>query len=367
MRAGNRPLFAPAQYRKKGKIMSVKGIDVSAYQGKPDWAKVKKSGVEFAILRILNSKGKDTSFEHNYSGCVAAGIRMGVYRFSYALTVSQAKKEAQEVVEELAGRKLEMGVWLDLEWSRQRDLGSAKVKEIAGAWMKVIRDAGYECNIYCNTDWYKNICSGLNAKYWIARYPAGDNGTMKESLRPNVGETGWQYSSKGKVPGISGNVDLDVWYGSVCTDQVPEPEKNGSALWDAEAVRSLQEALNSDGIRDANGRELKVDGIKGDMTSSAVEKVLLKAGAFDQSKGRYAVGSTGQVVKWLQMRLNTVIGDQITELLGTGLSPDGKFGADTRLAVGLLQESKGLKMDYIVGAKTAAELLKSYNLEKMME
>ena len=342
----------------KGKIMSVRGIDVSSYQGKPDWAKVKKSGVEFAILRILNSKGKDTSFEHNYSGCGAAGIRRGVYRFSYALTVPQAQKEAREVIEAMAGKKPEMGVWLDLEWSRQRALGSAKVKEIAGAWMKVIRDAGYECNIYCNTDWYKNICSGLNAKYWIARYPAGDNGTMKESLRPNVGEVGWQYSSKGKVPGISGNVDMDVWYGNTVAEPTPEPEEPGSGMWDADAVRSLQEALNADDIRDANGRELKVDGIRGDMTSSAVEKILLKAGAFNQSKDRYSVGSTGQVVKWLQMRLNTVIGEQITELLGTGLSPDGKFGADTRLAVGLLQESRGLKMDYIVGAKTAAELLK---------
>ncbi len=338
--------------------MSVKGIDVSAYQGKPDWAKVKKSGVEFAILRILNSKGKDSSFEHNYSGCGAAGIIRGVYRFSYALTTAQAQKEAREVVEALAGRKPELGVWLDLEWSRQRALGSAKVKEIAGAWMKVIRDAGYECNIYCNTDWYKNICSGLNAKYWIARYPAGDNGTMKESLRPNMGEVGWQYSSKGKVPGISGNVDMDVWYGNTVAEPTPEPEEPGSGMWDADAVRSLQEALNADGIRDENGNRLQVDGIKGNRTSAAVEKILLKAGVFDASKGRYTVGSTGQVVQWLQMRLNTVIGAQITELLGNGINPDGKFGADTQLAVGLFQESRNLKMDYIVGAKTVTELLK---------
>ena len=338
--------------------MSARGIDVSAYQGKPDWKQVKQSGMEFAILRILNSKGKDTSFEHNYAGCKAAGIRRGVYRYSYALTTAQAQKEAREVVEVLAGRKPELGVWLDLEWSRQRALGSAKVKEIAEAWMKVIRDAGYACNIYCNTDWYKNICGGLNAKYWIARYPAGDNGTMKEILRPNVGEVGWQYSSKGKVSGISGNVDMDIWYGNVVTEPMSKPAEPDSCQWDADAVRSLQEALNADGIRDANGRELKVDGIKGNRTSAAVEKILLKAGVFDTSKGRYTVGSAGQVVQWLQMRLNTVIGDQIAKLLGNGINPDGKFGADTRLAVGLFQESRKLKMDYIVGAKTVTELLK---------
>lgn len=137
----------------------------------------------------------------------------------------------------------------------------------------------------------------------------------------------------------------------------PMPEK--PSIWDAEAVRSLQEALNADGIRDKNGKALQVDGIKGDMTDSAVEKILLKAGAFDTSKGRYTVGSTGQVVKWLQMRLNTVIGGVIVELLGEGLEADGKLGADTRLAVGLFQEMLGLKQDYIVGAKTVTELLRA--------
>lgn len=137
------------------------------------------------------------------------------------------------------------------------------------------------------------------------------------------------------------------------------PMPSDPPVWDAEAVRSLQEALNSDGIRDRNEKHLKVDGIKGDMTDSAVEKILLKAGAFDQSKGRYSVGSTGQVVKWLQMRLNTAIGDSITELLGSGLEADGKLGADTRLAVGLFQEMHGLKVDYMVGAKTVTELLRA--------
>lgn len=129
--------------------------------------------------------------------------------------------------------------------------------------------------------------------------------------------------------------------------------------WDAEAVKSLQEALNADGVRDKNGKCLKVDGTKGSMTDSAVEKVLLKAGLFDTSRGRYGVGSTGQVVKWLQMRLNTVIGNAIIELLETPLEPDGRLGADTRMAVGLFQETRGLKVDYVVGVKTVTELLRA--------
>lgn len=132
-----------------------------------------------------------------------------------------------------------------------------------------------------------------------------------------------------------------------------------SALWDVQAVTALQEALNADGIRGKDGKLLKVDGIKGVMTDSAVQKILLRAGLFDTSRGRYGVGSTGQCVKWLQMRLNTVIGNAIIELLETPLEPDGKLGADTRMAIGLFQETRGLKVDYVVGVKTVTELLKA--------
>ncbi len=126
---------------------------------------------------------------------------------------------------------------------------------------------------------------------------------------------------------------------------------------DEEAVRSLQEALNADGITDRNGNALVIDGIKGRRTGEAISKVLLKSGAFDTGKNRYRAGSTGQVVKWLQMRLNTVIGNNIISLLGKPLETDGKLGADTRLAIGLFQEMRDLTQDYIAGVKTITELL----------
>jgi GH24 family phage-related lysozyme (muramidase) len=131
-----------------------------------------------------------------------------------------------------------------------------------------------------------------------------------------------------------------------------------SDVLDEEAVRSLQEALNADKITDEKGNALKVDGDKGTHTTAAIAKVLLKSGAFDTKKGRYSVGSTGEVVKWLQMRLNTVIGEDIKELIGHALNPDGELGADTRLAIGLFQEMRGLTQDYKAGAKTISELLR---------
>lgn len=198
---------------RKDKNMELKGIDVSSWQGKPDWPKVSNSGVKFAILRIHQKSGVDTSFEHNYKGCKSNGILIGGYKYSYALTPAQAIDEAEDVLSVLGGRGLDFPVFYDLEWSQQRSLGKQAIENIAVAFLTRIKKAGYKVGIYCNLDWYNNVLSDVLKQYdcWIARYPANDNGSVQERLRPNAG-VGWQYSSKGKVPGISGNVDMDVFY-----------------------------------------------------------------------------------------------------------------------------------------------------------
>lgn len=198
---------------RKDKNMELKGIDVSSWQGKPDWPKVSNSGVKFAILRIHQKSGTDASFEHNYKGCKSNGILIGGYKYSYALTSAQAIEEAENVISVLGGRGLDFPVFYDLEWAQQRSLGKQAIENIAVAFLTRIKKAGYKVGIYCNLDWYNNVLTDALKQYdcWIARYPANDNGSVQERLRPNVG-VGWQYSSKGKVPGISGNVDMDVFY-----------------------------------------------------------------------------------------------------------------------------------------------------------
>lgn len=193
--------------------MEIKGIDVSSYQKKPDWKKVKQSGVKFAILRIHQRTGIDTSFEHNYKGCCDNGILVGGYKLSYATTVAEAEKEAEETLSVLKGRKLDFPVFYDLEWETQRKFSKSKLEAIALAFLRKIHSAGYKAGIYSNVDWFNNLLTPAMRDYdcWIARYPATDNGKVVERLRPAQG-IGWQYSSKGKVPGINGNVDMDVFY-----------------------------------------------------------------------------------------------------------------------------------------------------------
>lgn len=203
-----------------------KGIDVSSWQGKPDWTKVKKSGVEFAILRIHQKDGSDASFEHNYKGCKANAIPIGGYKYSYALTSAQALEEAEDTLSVLAGRGLDFPVFYDLEWNSQRKLGSAAIEKIAETFLNRIKKAGYKVGVYCNMDWYQKVLTEKLRKYdlWIARYPADDNGTIQERLRPDIG-VGWQYSSKGKVSGITGNVDMNVFYKNYTEDKAKKVDK----------------------------------------------------------------------------------------------------------------------------------------------
>ena len=194
--------------------MEIKGIDVSAWQGKIDWKTVADYGMGFAILRITEAGNVvDSQFENNLAGCNKYNIPVGVYKYSYAMTTAEIQREARKVVSTLNGRRIQFPVFLDLEYNNQRSLGSESIHKMADAFLEIVEAAGYKFAIYCNVDWYENvICSHLKKyDFWIARYPANDDGWLQERLRPDFG-VGWQYSSKAKIPGISGTVDRNVFY-----------------------------------------------------------------------------------------------------------------------------------------------------------
>lgn len=230
--------------------MEIKGIDVSAWQGHIDWKTVADYGMGFAILRIAEKGNKvDSQFENNYSGCIQNGIPVGVYKYSYALSVSEIQQEAEKVVDVLDGRPLDFPVWLDLEWSKQRNLSESALNTMIKTFWSVITSAGYKFGIYCNVDWYENVIpDDAKNKYdfWIARYPANDDGSLQERLRPSVG-VGWQYSSKAKIPGINGNVDRNVFY----KDYSDNKEEADMGAWEKtkglllEQVGYLEKASNS--------------------------------------------------------------------------------------------------------------------------
>ena len=191
------------------------GIDISSYQGSVDFAKVKAAGYEFVILRSTTKSGKpDTSFEKFWKGAANAGMKIaGVYKLCYARSPQEAQLEAEGVIKLLNGRKCD--IWLDMEDAGGQQVYSKDIIAlIITSFLTTCVKSGYDVGIYCNRDWYqnhikddiKNIC-----RFWIARPPKNDDGTIHEDLRPNYkGQVMWQFSSKGKVDGIKGDVDLNV-------------------------------------------------------------------------------------------------------------------------------------------------------------
>lgn len=194
--------------------MEIKGIDVSAWQGQIDWDTVANYGMDFAILRITE-KGNviDSTFEVNYKGCTTNSIPVGVYKYSYAVNVSEIQYEAKKVIEVLNGRKLDYPVFLDIEDKCQENLSKSLMMQMIDAFREIIIKAGYQFGIYCGYSWYQYQLPEDAKKYdcWLAAYPSQDDGTMQIRLKPAAG-IGWQYSSKATIPGISGKVDRNVFY-----------------------------------------------------------------------------------------------------------------------------------------------------------
>lgn len=205
--------------------MRIKGIDVSSYQGVINWPAVAKSGIEFAILKVIRKDlTPDKQFEANYAGCNAAGVIVqGVYNYSYATTISKAKSDAAEVIKILAGRKTM--VWLDIEDKCLEGLGKQLI-DIINAYAGVIKGAGLDFGVYTGQYFYQTYIKpygGVDYPLWIARYGLND-WTLAEKYEPQInGIVGWQYTSKGTVAGISGNVDMDVWYEDIVNADLDEP------------------------------------------------------------------------------------------------------------------------------------------------
>lgn len=286
--------------------MKQRVIDVSSYQGTVDWQRVKADGVKGAVLKVIRKDlNPDKQFENNWAGCQNAGVPIvGVYNYSYATTLTKAKSDAEKVVSILAGRKAK--VWLDVEDSMLKNLGKTLI-EIINTYKGVITAAGLDFGVYTGLSFYnsfiKPYASSVDCKFWIARYPSSK--TLDVSVDPSADKQpaiyhtleGWQYSSKGQVDGISGNVDLNEWYGEIMT---------------------LDETVSTDCPYDVPERILKY------------------------KKTSLMRGNDVKWVQWHLARLGFLEQDDI----------DGIFGKATDAAVREAQEHYGILVDGIVGTDT---------------
>lgn len=213
----NSSIPTKVEYYENDKLASYTGIDVSKHNGDIDWAKVKADGIDFAIIRAANrgygSEGKlltDEFFEKNAQAANENGVPIGAYIFSEAITIEEAMEEADLILSLIAPYKITYPIVIDIEeisgdTGRNETISPSELTDIVLAFCNRIKEAGYTPMLYCNLKGFIGMLEferleGIEK--WYAYYG-------KELYFP-YDVSMWQYSSTGKVDGVTGNVDLNI-------------------------------------------------------------------------------------------------------------------------------------------------------------
>ena len=215
--------YTPADYRWEDGLLTctkgqaLPGIDVSQHQGEIDWQQVADAGIRFVFLRVGNrgyQEGKlsaDKRFEENYAGARAAGLKVGAYFFSQAISVEEAQEEALFALELLEGKTLELPLVFDWEYvsaeARTAAVSGKMLTDCTLAFCRAVETAGFRSMIYFNKSQALQQLQLRRLRdypMWLAMYDT----SMTFPYRVDC----WQYSNTGSIPGIGGSVDLNLLY-----------------------------------------------------------------------------------------------------------------------------------------------------------
>lgn len=191
----------------------MKGVDLSTHNKKVDYKKLKQQGIDFAIIRCGYGKDdgqKDAMFETHYKGLKEAGIKVGVYHYSYCTSIENAKLEAKNCLKFIEGKTFELPVFYDLEETRISNLGKEAVTKIAKLFCEEITNAGYQAGVYANLYWYRtfiDVNQLINYRIWLAQW--NSNNEIKHSANFRVDYLQYAVSY---IDGVEGRCDLDYCY-----------------------------------------------------------------------------------------------------------------------------------------------------------
>lgn len=200
----------------------MKGIDIAKWNSISDYKAVSEQ-IDFAVIKIINKQNtEDGLFSTHLAGLRKYSVPIfGVYNYSYAETVDKAVTDAKAVIATLKKHNLKTIVWMDVEENSIALKLGKKLADVIKAYKDVIELAGYTFGIYTGLSYYNSFIRpylsviGNSTNFWIARYPVSSTYTLSmnppENKKPVIhGMMAWQYTSKGQVKGIKGNVDLDI-------------------------------------------------------------------------------------------------------------------------------------------------------------
>lgn len=243
--------------------MALKGVDVSLFQGKPDWKKVKASGVDFAIIKATQGRSesgsaylfKDRSFAYNITTAPKNGIYCGVYHYFTAKTEPEAQTEAKFFVDTIKPYKKNITLYaaVDVESKHLSGLSKSELTNLVIHFCDYVRKSGFTPIVYTNPDWLRNRLNGIgNELLWLALWRDKNNtptgyGNMKI----------WQWGGSA-VGGISGNVDSNFGYFDLPKAQKPNvptivcfPKANYNGV-------SLVDGLRSVGVNTSFSYRMKI-------------------------------------------------------------------------------------------------------------
>lgn len=347
-------------------MMKEKGIDVSAFQGNIDWNKVKASGIKYAILKFGNiydydANWKDSKFETNYSECQKLGIPVGIYVYNYCNTIDTLKKGITWLFNNLGHKKLQLPIYLDMEDKDIQGETKATLTAQCNEFAKQIVAQGYRAGVYANTNWLLNELTpsdfNKGISVWVAQYNS-------ECEYEGVYDI-WQYTSKGSIPGITGNVDVNYMINDIInistkpeppdTEETPDKYNDGVI----NCIYDIQEWLNN-----KYNFGIEQDDMYGPETHSALVKAFQTELNKQFNAGLDVDGVFGLATKNACIIVNqgsqgniTMIIQMMLFIKGYNISLDKTFGSETLDAVKRFQKSKGLTVDGRVGPNTFEKLL----------
>lgn len=320
----------------------LKGIDVSGYQGNIDWKKVKNDGVKFAIIKLGTIYDEDensieSTFEKNYNECIKNNIPVGVYVYNYCNSIEALKKGANWILEVLNKRALNLPVYLDMEDKTIVSEGKAALTNQCNEFAKILTNAGYKVGVYANLNWFENYLEAKkfnsNISVWVAQYYKECEYEGKYDI--------WQYSSSGKVDGISGDVDMNYLYNE-----------------------NIIKNTDNNGPEDKTIDELAQEVIDGKWGNGEDRRKRLEEAGYDYDKVQDKVNSILSIPK---KSIETLAREVIEGKWGNGTERKNKLekaGYDYNKVqdkVNELLESKNSKTYTVKSGDTLSEIAEKYN------
>ena len=365
-------------------------IDVSEFQGNIDWAKVKASGIDGAIIRFgAGLDIVDSKFEYNVQQCINVGLHVGAYHFSWATTEEYAIKEADKFLDACSKYNFDLPLYYDIEQGTKNPR-TTTAQMTTMAFINRCKERGYTVGVYANLTYFNNYLNVdvlKTSPLWIAQYKSGIS--KPEHKSPELFGM-WQYTSSGKVDGVSGNVDLNFCYIPywVNSDKKVVSELDWSKVENAVVQASMKaEELNKlcsvacselNSIKDRFMRlaptpqpaptpqllsvyqrqvflktffyfyKGTVDGLDGPMTRQAIKEYQL-------SQGLTSDGVWGAKTEEASKSNARAVQQKLCDA-GMRTDVDGIIGNDTIACLTRYQKAVGLQADGIMGVQTYRKL-----------